>query len=136
MISVSGREWKEEKVNKRIVEKIEQEYNFSKIVSKLIVSRNFDKQEIYSINNNLELSNYFQNNPDFINSVTLVEKTLKKKEKICIFGDYDVDGSSATALLCNYLSEINISYEYYIPDRISEGYGPNVNALKNLKNKP
>ena len=59
MISVSGRKWKEEKVSKRLLEKIEQEYNFSKIVSKLIVSRNFDKQEIYSINNNLELSNYF-----------------------------------------------------------------------------
>ena len=52
MISVSGRKWKEEKVSKRLLEKIEQEYNFSKIVSKLIVSRNFDKQEIYSINNN------------------------------------------------------------------------------------
>ena len=72
MISVSGRKWKEEKVSKRLLEKIEQEYNFSKIVSKLIVSRNFDKQEIYSINNNLELSNYFQNNPDFINSLKLV----------------------------------------------------------------
>ena len=81
MISVSGRKWKEEKVSKRLLEKIEQEYNFSKIVSKLIVSRNFDKQEIYSINNNLELSNDFQNNSDFINSVTLVEKTLKKKKK-------------------------------------------------------
>ena len=66
MISVSGREWKEEKVNKRIVEKIEQEYNFSKIVSKLIVSRNFDKEEIYSINNNLKFSNLFQNNSDFM----------------------------------------------------------------------
>ena len=64
-----------------------------------------------------------------------VIKSIKENKKIGILGDYDVDGSSATALLCNYLSEINISYEYYIPDRISEGYGPNVNALKNLKNK-
>ena len=55
MISVSGREWKEEKVSNRLVEKIEQDHNFSKIVSKLIVSRNFNKEEIYSINNNLKL---------------------------------------------------------------------------------
>ena len=48
MISVSDREWKEEKVNKRLVEKIEQEYNFSKIVSKLIVSRKFNKEDIFN----------------------------------------------------------------------------------------
>ena len=90
MISVSRREWKEEKVSKRLVEKIEQEYNFSKIVSKLVVSRKFNKEEIFLINNDLKLSNFFQNNPDFINSVNLVERLIKNKENICIFGDYDV----------------------------------------------
>ena len=99
MISISGREWKEEKVNKRIVEKIEQEYNFSKIVSKLIVSRNFDKEEIYSINNNLKLPNLFQNNSDFINSEKIEKELIKNKEKICIFGDYDVDGLPLSLLV-------------------------------------
>ena len=58
MISVSGREWKEEKVNKRLADKIEQEYKFSKIVSKLIVSRKFNKEEIFLIDNDLKLSIY------------------------------------------------------------------------------
>ena len=44
MISVSGRKWEEEKISKRLIEKIEQEYNFSKIVSKLIISRKFNKE--------------------------------------------------------------------------------------------
>ena len=49
MISVSGRKWEEKKVNKKLVEKLKQEYKFSKILSKLIVSRNFDQEEIYLI---------------------------------------------------------------------------------------
>ena len=44
-------------------------------------------------------------------------KPLEKNEKIGIFGDYDVDGATSTALLGKYFSELNISYEIYIPDR-------------------
>ncbi len=132
MISVSGRKWKEEKVNKKIVEKIEQEYNFSKIISKLIVSRNFDKEEIYSINNNLKLLNFFQNNSDFVESAKIVEKLIKNKEKICIFGDYDVDGSASASLLVNFFQSINHPFFYYIPDRLKDGYGASVKILKKI----
>ena len=109
MISISGREWKEEKVSKRLVEKIEQEYNFSKIVSKLIVSRNFDKEEIYSINNKLKISNFFQNNPDFINSVKLVEKLINKGSERATRCVEIAGGSPLTEkeLLATKKSEIN-----------------------------
>ncbi len=132
MISVSGKEWKEKKVNKRLIEKIEQEHNFSKIVSKLIVSRNFDENEIYLIRNNLELSNNFQNNSDFINSVKLVEKAIRNKENICILGDYDVDGSASTSLLVNFFQSLNHPYFYYIPDRVNDGYGASKEIFKKL----
>ena len=49
MISVSGRKWQERKVNKNLAEKLKQENNFSKILSQLIVSRNFDQEEIHLI---------------------------------------------------------------------------------------
>ena len=65
MISVSGRKWQEEKVNLRLVEKIQQNHNFSKLLSQLIVSRNYDENEIYLIKNELKLPNVFQNNLDF-----------------------------------------------------------------------
>ena len=132
MISVSGKEWKEKKVNKRLIEKIEQEYNFSKIVSKLIISRKFNKEEIYSIDNDLKLSNFFKNNPDFINSVNLVEKLIKNKENICIFGDYDVDGSASTSLLVNFFQSINHPNFYFIPDRVKDGYGASVEIFKKI----
>ena len=60
---------------------------------------------------------------------------ILKKQKIGVLGDYDVDGSSATSLICNYFSEIGVEYEFYIPDRIKEGYGPNIDAFESLKEK-
>ena len=132
MISVSGRKWEEKKVNKKLVEKLKQEYKFSKILSKLIVSRNFDQEEIYLIENDLVLSNMFQNNEDFINSVKLTLKTISNGEKICILGDYDVDGSAATSLLVRFFKKINHPFFYYIPDREKDGYGATKRLFEKL----
>ena len=80
MISVSKRNWQEIKINKNIIKKAQQVNNFSDIVSRLIVSRKFDLEEIYSIRNHLELSNKFTNNLDFINSSQLIENAINNKE--------------------------------------------------------
>ena len=58
-------------------------------------------------------------------------KAINEKEIIGIFGDYDVDGATSTALIGNYLDLINHKFEIYIPDRTSEGYGPSIKVLKN-----
>ena len=62
-------------------------------------------------------------------------KAIKNKEKIGIFGDYDVDGASASALLGNFFSSIDLQYEIYIPDRKKEGYGPTKKAFEQLKKR-
>ena len=56
-----------------------------------------------------------------------------RQEKVAIFGDYDVDGACSAALLAEYLRACGISYAIHIPDRITEGYGPNVDAIRALK---
>ena len=132
MISVSGKKWQEKKINIKIVKKIQQENNFSELLSKLVVSRNFDENEIYLIKNNLELSNIFKKNPDFNKSIKLIEDTIKSGENICILGDYDVDGSSATSLLVRFLENLKHPYYYYIPDRIKDGYGASIKLFKKL----
>jgi single-stranded-DNA-specific exonuclease len=58
---------------------------------------------------------------------------IEKGERIAIFGDYDVDGSCASALLCEFLSAVSQPPRIYIPDRMSEGYGPNAAAMLILK---
>ena len=98
MISVSGKNWEEIKINQNLVNKLKQDYGFNDILSRLIISRKFNEEEIASINNNLNLNNVFLNTDDFKRSVQLVLESINKKEKICILGDYDVDGSAATSL--------------------------------------
>ena len=59
MQSVSGKYWEELKINKRIFDKVKSENNFSDIINKLILLRNFNKDEIFNINNRIELTNPF-----------------------------------------------------------------------------
>jgi len=59
----------------------------------------------------------------------------KDKEKIGVFGDYDVDGATSTALLGRYFDELKLAYEIYIPDRKTEGYGPSIKGFKELIEK-
>jgi len=60
-------------------------------------------------------------------------QAIESGDRIAVFGDYDVDGSCAAALLHDFLSEIGAPPLLYIPDRLREGYGPNAEALLHLK---
>jgi len=61
-----------------------------------------------------------------------IAAAIRNREKIAIFGDYDVDGASSSALLARYLRFLGIDVQIYIPDRIFEGYGPNPAAMREL----
>ena len=132
MISVSGKNWEEIKINQNLVNKLKQDYGFNDILSRLIISRKFNEEEIASINNNLNLNNVFLNTDDFKRSVHLVLESINKKEKICILGDYDVDGSAATSLFVKFLDDIKHPYFYYIPDREKDGYGATKKLFQKL----
>ena len=123
MISVSGKKWEEKKINKNSIEKLKQDYNFSEILSKLIIARKFDLTELNTIDNDIKLNNIFLKNSDFEKSMELVNYSIKNKEYICILGDYDVDGSAATSLFVRFFQSIKHPFFYYIPDREKDGYG-------------
>ena len=135
MISVSGKKWIEQKVNKNSVEKIKQDFNFNDILARLIVLRNYDIAEINSINNNLKLINVLKDNSDFINASEILINSINKKDNICILGDYDVDGISSTSLLIRYFKHIKQQYFYYIPDREKDGYGATIKLFQKLISK-
>ncbi len=71
---------------------------------------------------------------DMKEAVERIIKAINEKEKIAIYGDYDVDGVSATAVLFLYLEEIapELQLGYYIPDRFAEGYGMSTEAIDQL----
>ena len=135
MKSVSGRNWKESIVNKNLIEKLHQENNFSHILSKLIISRKFDHNEIFSLENDVEFSNIFKKDLDFTNSINFLKESIDKEEKICILGDYDVDGSVATSLFVKFLKYLGHPFFYYIPDREKDGYGASKKLFEKLIHK-
>lgn len=65
-------------------------------------------------------------------AVERIERAIKKREKIVVYGDYDVDGMTATALLVHNLRALGALTSYYIPDRKKEGYGFNLKALESI----
>ncbi len=65
-------------------------------------------------------------------AVARILTAIEKKESVCVFGDYDVDGLTSTAMLILFFKELGLDVEYYIPDRIDEGYGPNVKAMEKI----
>ena len=132
MISVSGKNWAEHQVNKNLVEKFKQDYGFGNILSKLILSRNYDASEIYGINNKQKLINIFKDDKDFENAYQILINSINNKENICILGDYDVDGTCATSLLVRYFNHIDQKHFFYIPDRIKDGYGASIKLFQKL----
>ena len=132
MISVSDKNWVKQNVNKNLVEKIKQDFNFNEILSRLIVLRDYDITEINHINNNLKITNIFKNDLDFEKASKILFDSIKSNENICILGDYDVDGTSATSLLVRYFKHINQTHFYYIPDREQDGYGASKKLFQKL----
>ena len=70
---------------------------------------------------------------DIMHAADIVNKSITEGKKIAVYGDYDCDGVTATALLYKYLKKRDADCIYYIPDRFSEGYGMNCDAVKSLK---
>ena len=73
--------------------------------------------------------------PDMAKAAERVRKAVDGFESIAVYGDYDVDGVTATALLYLYLSSLGANVSYYIPDRHTEGYGLSCSAADKLKER-
>jgi len=132
--SVSGKNWIIKKYNHETASYLKDNFNLSEIISKLLSIRNIKIEEV-----NLFLNPRIKNllpNPfilkDMEKSVNRTIKAIKSKEKIGIFGDYDVDGATSTALLGNYFNKLGQLSSIYIPDRKKEGYGPNLQGFNKL----
>lgn len=72
--------------------------------------------------------------PDMETAVKRIRKAVENKEKITIYGDYDVDGITSVTILYQYLESLGCPVDFYIPDRNDEGYGLNCNAINKIKN--
>lgn len=126
-MSVVGKNWIQKEFDLDEIKFIKENFFLDEIVAKLLSIRKIKREEINfflnpSIKNSLP-------NPYSLNDMQkAIDRTIScivSNEKVGIFGDYDVDGATSTAILGNYFRSLNLPYEIYIPDRQKEGFGPN-----------
>ncbi len=133
--SILGLNWQQKTFDQRHATSIYQRFGLSEVLSNLLSAREISLDEI---ENFLEpkiktaLPNPFELG-DMDKAVAHVIEAIRLKKKITIFADYDVDGATSAATLKRFFREVGIEVGIYIPDRVLEGYGPNSQALLNLK---
>ena len=132
--SVSGKNWLFKKFDSSDVTKFTENFSLTEIVAKLLSIRKKNIDDI-ALFLDPKIKNLLPNPLHLKDMKSAIERTYKsiiKSELIGIFGDYDVDGASSTALLARYFLSINQKIQTYIPDRQTEGYGPNNLGFNNL----
>lgn len=129
------KEWQEIELSENeYLDELIEETGFPKIVLQILMERGYDSLE--AINNFLDPDARGLYDPNFMHDMELgvdrIQQAIMNGEKIVIYGDYDVDGITSTALMYETLEELGAEVEYYIPDRFKDGYGPNVEVYKRL----
>ena len=135
--SVQDKEWIIKTFDKNSVELISKEYNLDFLTSKLLAIRNVNSENINSFLDP-KIKNFLPNPfrfKDMDKGLDVFTNHLKKKSKICIFGDYDVDGATSSGIMSKYLDQLSIDHFVFIPDRQTDGYGPSVQTFENIINK-
>lgn len=135
--TASGALWKIKEYDQRLALTLAQRYQLNSVVAQAIAIRDIsiEQAESYITPSLRDLLPDPSTLKDLNNSIRRTIEAIDNKDKIVIFGDYDVDGATSSSLLINYFRELGIQVDHYIPDRIKEGYGPNSQALIKLKEK-
>lgn len=132
--SLTGRHWKIHEGNFREVLSISQHYNINSTIAQIIHNRDIKFDDVPAFLKP-SLKDQLPDPFSFNDMEEGVERTIQaiiNQEKIVIYGDYDVDGATSSAILKRYFKLLGINAEVYIPDRFLEGYGPNLKALEKL----
>lgn len=129
-----NKKWECYPVDEEKVEQIAQKYQIGKLLANILVNRNIvEEKEITTF---LEPTrNDFYNPflmPDMEKAVNRILQAIQKKEKIMIYGDYDVDGITSITVLKKFMQERGALVADYIPNRLEEGYGLNKPAIQSI----
>lgn len=126
-------EYRNKQLKKEDVSAFAARHSLPFAIAVILMNRNVSDDDVAAF---LKKSLESVHNPFLLNdmepAVDRIIKAVNEKEKIVIYGDYDVDGITSTATLYKFLKSISADVDYYIPDRFSEGYGINIMAVNKL----
>ncbi len=134
-LSCTHRRWVQQSGPVRDITYLQQRHNLPELVARLLAQRGIDVDKVQGF-----LSPTLKDlmpDPfhlkDMDKAVVRLIQAIEKKEKILIFGDYDVDGATSSALLKRFFDDMEVPCRIYIPNRALEGYGLSQQALETLK---
>lgn len=135
--SARGNRWEIAEADERHALAIAQRFDLPELVGRLLAARDIGLDEVDDFLHP-SLRRQFPDPvclKDMEAAARRLADAVRKGETVGIFGDYDVDGATSSALLKRFFEAVGASVEIYIPDRIKEGYGPNLPGLKSLQDK-
>ncbi len=131
------KKWKYQETDEKVVSDIAKKNNISKLLATVLVNRGITNQRDIEIFLNPTRKDF--HDPYLIKDMNIavdrIIKAINNKEKTIIYGDYDVDGITSITVLKKFLKERGLDVEYYIPNRLNEGYGLNKSAIDEISKK-
>ncbi|MCM8774447.1 MAG: single-stranded-DNA-specific exonuclease RecJ [Candidatus Omnitrophica bacterium] len=103
------------------------------IIVQILINRNIEENDFSDFLNN---KGHFYSPlllPDMKIALERIKRAIKDRERICLFGDYDVDGITSLVIFYDYIKETGVEFSFYIPHRLKEGFGLNREAIKKIK---
>jgi single-stranded-DNA-specific exonuclease len=127
--------WKLAETDETNIDRLQSELGISRLAASLLVNRGISGEE--EARRFLYKENLTYHDPFLMSgmkeAVERIQQAIASNERILIFGDYDADGVSSTTVLVYTLRELGATFDYYIPNRFTEGYGPNEAAFRQAK---
>ena len=119
----------EDKVNELVTK-----YDINELLATILVNRDIVDEQKLEIFLNPTRNNFHDPflMPDMEKAVERIIKAINNKEKVIIYGDYDADGITSITVLKKFLEDVGLNADYYIPNRLNEGYGLNNNAIQKI----
>ena len=132
-----NKKWEIDKPEEEQVKKIQDEYKINYLLAKILVNRGITKKEDIRLFLNPTRKDFYNPYlmPDMDKAVERIKKAIENKEKVLIYGDYDVDGITSVTVLKSFLQERGLKVDEYIPNRLDEGYGLNKPAVEKIANE-
>jgi len=133
--SIGGKRWESRLTDERLALTLAQRLDLPELIGRVLAARSVDLDQARSfldprLRDLLPDPSHLK---DMDAAVARLLRALQAGEAIAVFGDYDVDGATSSALLQRFLRAVGADLRVYIPDRLAEGYGPNAPALLRLK---
>lgn len=136
-VSVLDKKWAFTPTDERLAVAIAQAHGLPLIVTRLLAARGVSLDGVQGFMN----PTLREQMPDpyvlrdMQAAAERIADAIEKGQRVAVFGDYDVDGATSSALLKRFFNSLGLPLTVYIPDRIAEGYGPNAAALQKLRDQ-